>query len=211
MTSFEWIAKHQAISAWLGILLFVIAGPIALWWFNTHGGGEYAGAVVGFCALLAGALYNAELERRRDERLHKRDILAAVTAILDEVQRNTVIASTAIDEINSGKIVNIDDISIRSDALVNSVYMRNVELLVSAMLITENTICTRLIEIMIIQCTTLRGISANIKRTVGSRILTRSELQSFSTSFDHIMTSGIEAGAELKSVQLTLRPTAGVI
>jgi hypothetical protein len=48
--------------------------------------GTLAGSALGFCALIAGALFNAYLNRRRDDRLRWQDRTALATALSAELQ-----------------------------------------------------------------------------------------------------------------------------
>lgn len=84
-----WVSKNAlaAIAMAFGIVAILVVFPAI--WFSDHGRGEYFGAVVGFAALLAGALFNAHLERERDDRLHKLDASSAVLTVMAEMARNS--------------------------------------------------------------------------------------------------------------------------
>lgn len=85
----RWISDHPVATA--GIVCFVFVGGFILPIFAFSDSGQYFGSLVGsgvgLIAILIGAMHNAELERRRDDRLHHRDTLIAVRTITLEFER----------------------------------------------------------------------------------------------------------------------------
>lgn len=91
----------------VGILTLAILPPMGVayfgpddWFINLQnwqsGIGAYWGALFGLGAILMGALYNAELNRARDDRLHEKEARALVSALQAEIMA-VVIDITAIN------------------------------------------------------------------------------------------------------------------
>ena len=60
--------------------------------------GALAGSFFGLLAILAGALYNAHLNRKRDDRIRQQDTYAAAQAVLGELQAvHTALARNIVD------------------------------------------------------------------------------------------------------------------
>tara|TARA_R110000824_G_scaffold399843_1_gene606003 strand:+ start:92179 stop:92769 length:591 start_codon:yes stop_codon:yes gene_type:complete len=82
------INDHPVTSFWFFTIVVLGIFVISIPWFALDGAGrgQYFGAVVGFCALLAGAMFNAHLERNRDDRLHLRAMQSALLAVKFELR-----------------------------------------------------------------------------------------------------------------------------
>tara|TARA_R110000868_G_scaffold162252_5_gene393342 strand:+ start:3400 stop:4086 length:687 start_codon:yes stop_codon:yes gene_type:complete len=89
----NWISDNAiaSIGLFFGAVWIFLIFP--LMWFDNHGGGEYVGAIVGFGALIGGALFNAHLERQRDRRLYLLGATSAISAVAMELERNVAILS----------------------------------------------------------------------------------------------------------------------
>ena len=84
-----------AVALFFGSVGLFVFLPLATVGFKDAA--SYFGALVGFAALLVGAMTNAELNRRRDDRLHNRDVRAAFCAVLFEVQQVGLVAERIIN------------------------------------------------------------------------------------------------------------------
>lgn len=147
-----WISNNAVASIALlfaAVLIFLIVPAV---WFRDHGGGEYFGAIIGFGALLAGALLNAHLsrqnenenrrtERERDDRLHARELFAATFAIQFELAT----ARTGLKKIET-TIPSSDQpgvylvIAQLLPMLSSTIFHRNVEKLMGAIALTDGKI-----------------------------------------------------------------------
>ena len=138
----DWAAKNPIATVALlsaAVAAFVVAPLI---WFNNHGGGEYFGALVGFLALLSGALFNAQLERQRDDRLHLRSIQASIAATKSELLKNSTVIGQAIKRVREDKDtkkLGSSTFFVRRDyqLLGDEVYHRNVENIFSGILLAK--------------------------------------------------------------------------
>ena len=134
----QWISKNALASVAMffsGIFIFVV---MPLVWFDTHGGGEYFGAVVGFLALLTGALFNAELERRRDDRLHLQEMQVALAATKSELLRNSALLSKGIIRLKEeGANYNTFLIKRDYDLMSDHIFRRNVEKVINGLMLAE--------------------------------------------------------------------------
>ena len=84
-----------AVALFFGSVGLLVLLPLATVGFKDAA--TYFGALVGFAALLIGALTNAELNRKRDDRLHNRDVRAAFGAVLFEVQQVGFVAERLVN------------------------------------------------------------------------------------------------------------------
>lgn len=169
----NWISEYPiaAVSLAFGSIAIFIVAPLI--WFNHHGGGEYFGAVVGFAALLAGALLNAHLtrirddenkraEQIRDDRLHARELYAATAAIQFEMIINRI-GSMKIQELlekNDLTIV-VHLVAQFLPMLENNIFLRNIEKLNSALTLTDGKIDINAIFSAYQNLQIARGMTAN--------------------------------------------------
>lgn len=135
----DWISAHPvpAVALGSGALAVFIVAP--LMWFDTHGGGEYFGAVVGFGALLAGALFNAHLERERDRRLLRIDTAGAVFSTAMEVSRNIRLLVQIENLVQTGNMDRYKWKSVSSTLAVmsNATFHRNSEKFTIGAILTD--------------------------------------------------------------------------
>lgn len=160
----KWISDHPvpAISLGFGgVVIFVVA---PLMWFDHHGGGEYFGALVGFLALLAGALFNAHLERQRDRRLHQRDVLAAVLAVLSELSQNIGVLTEIIEGLGRGDVIGTDKHSVAQQfsMLSDRVFDRDVETFMGASLLATLTHDSRIFDAYRLNIVLARDFTARV-------------------------------------------------
>lgn len=169
-----WISDNAVAAITLFFAVFVAFLVAPGIWFSQHGGGEYFGAIIGFGALLSGALLNAHLvrqsenenrraERARDDRLHARELYAATSAIQFEL----MIAHAGLRKIEAVlPTANLAGVYlvVRQflPMLDNQIFHRSVEKLMSAFTLTDGAINVNEILSAHSSLQVTRGITTNI-------------------------------------------------
>ena len=105
LSFWQWLRDPRVLTGSLIGLFAILVGPPLWAWLHdaTSGQATFLGSSLGLLAILAGALFNAYLNRRRDDQLRQEDRKALTAALLAELGDFRASLQSTIDVLKKGE------------------------------------------------------------------------------------------------------------